>query len=239
MKNKLFIVQKTKSYPTLESVKELPMFVISKLADFEMSLEEFAEHFNIANNLKDVPQEVRELSESIVDKVVTGDYFVITCDNATYPIELGKDDQITLEVNGELDVYVNKRDDGYNVDLYNHHQLDDDGYISSTYASFEDLKDIDTFKDDIQKMISLFELVNKDSETAYDEMMSLYPDVTQNQIDDTVENLEIKDVIDLYERACSKQARQIISDYVFHSGSFMPCEQLDFTEYLNNNVGEG
>lgn len=234
MKNKLFIVPKTQTYPTLESVQALPLFVIAKLADFEMSLEVFAQHFNIANGLTDVPQEIREFSETIVDNIVSGEYFVITCDTGTYQLELDNDDQRTFEVNGELDVYINKRDDGYNVDLYNHSKMDDDGYISSTYASFDDLKPTNTFKDDIQKIISLFELVNKDNETAYDEMMKLYPDVSQNDIDDTVESLEITDVMDLYKRACSVQGRKIISDYVFHSGAFMNSEQLDFTQFINN-----
>ena len=59
-----------------------------------------------------------------------------------------------------------------------------------------------TFIDDLEKMVDLLQAsMSDDNMTAYDEFLSKHDDVTENELDDTVKEINTETLADLYRQA--------------------------------------
>ena len=93
-----------------------------------------------------------------------------------------------------------------------------------------------TFIDDLEKMVDLLEaIMSEDNEQAYDNFLSQYDYITENELDDTVKEINGHALADLYRQAenayieelngrptglaiTSDTAKTVISRYVYKSG---------------------
>ena len=134
MKEKLFLIKKSSNYP-LERLKKKSIPELTVIADYVL------ESFGSFSTL--VTEGIINLSEyHLIPKQVQEE---------EHHVQVGKnDDWIDIVINNELQLHINTNGgEGYNIDLYayNDDVSDDDRcwdseYISSTHASYEELKEI-------------------------------------------------------------------------------------------------
>ena len=134
MKEKLFLVKKSSSY-TLERLKKKSIPELTVIADYVL------ESFGSFSTL--VTEGIINLSEyHLISKQVQEE---------EHHVQVGKqDDWIDIVINNELQLHVSTNGgECYNIDLYayNADVSDDDrdwgaDFISSAYASYEEIKEI-------------------------------------------------------------------------------------------------
>ena len=134
MKEKLFLVKKSSNYP-LEKLKKKSIPELTVIADYV--LESFSSFITL------VTEDMINLSGyHLIPKQVQEE---------EHHVQVGKnDDWIEIVINNELQLHISTNGgECYNIDLYayNADVSDDDRnwdseYISSTYASYEELKKI-------------------------------------------------------------------------------------------------
>ena len=109
-----------------------------------------------------------------------------------------------------------------------------------------------TFIDDLEKMVDLLQAsMSEDNMTAYDEFLSKHDDVTENELDDTIKEVNTGTLADLYRQAenayieelndrptglpfSSETAKAVIGNYVYNSGMLDILEQKEFEEICNS-----
>lgn len=74
----VFIIEKEHEAQTLDSVQALPTDIISSLAEYALRDDELTDLFNIVNEHKEAPQEIKEYYEAVADCLTCGEYFVIS-----------------------------------------------------------------------------------------------------------------------------------------------------------------
>lgn len=102
---------------TIVEVLHKPLLEIKKLATHDFTAEELASYINNEGgmvNLYVYPYEVED------------------------EVMLKEDDYYNITVNNQLGVYIKRNEVGYSVDLYDIHDLSDDGFISSAIAFDDD-----------------------------------------------------------------------------------------------------
>ena len=103
-----------------------------------------------------------------------------------------------------------------------------------------------TFIDDLEKMVDLLEaIMAEDNAQAYDDFLNQYDYVTENELDDTVKEINGHTLADLYRQAenayieemnerptglaiTSDEAKTVISQYVYKSGL---CSKADIRAF--------
>ena len=109
-----------------------------------------------------------------------------------------------------------------------------------------------TFIDDLEKMVDLLQAsMSDDNMTAYDEFLSKHDDVTENELDDTIKEVNTGTLADLYRQAenayieelndrptglpfSSETAKAVIGNYVYNSGLLDIPQQKEFEEICNS-----
>lgn len=134
MKEKLFLVSKSSTY-SFERLKKKSVPELTVIAEYVL------ESFGSFSTL--VTEEIINLS----------DYYLVPkqVEEEEHHVQIGKqDDWLDIVINNELQLHINTNGgEGYNIDLYacNVDVSDDDRcwdseYISSTHASYEEIKEI-------------------------------------------------------------------------------------------------
>lgn len=102
---------------TIEKVLHKPLLEVKKLATYDFTAEEFAKFLNNEGNIQDFITYPYEVEDEVT---------------------LKEDDWYDITVNGQLGVHIKRNEVGYSVDLYDVHDLSDDGFISSATAFDDD-----------------------------------------------------------------------------------------------------
>lgn len=119
------------------------------------------------------------------------------------------------------------------------------------YTTGEELDEdecVETFEDDLEKMVDLLEaIMSEDNASAYDEFLRTYSYITENELNDTVELIDVNVLANLYRLAenyyieelndrptglaiTSDTAKSTIVKYVYDSGLVSKAEQKEFEE---------
>lgn len=106
----------------------------------------------------------------------------------------------------------------------------------------------ETFIDDLEKMVDLLQAsMEEDNATAYDNFLKQYDYITENELDDTIKQVNTSTLADLYRQAenyyieelngretglsiSSETAKTVIGNYVYNSGMLSIPEQKEFEE---------
>ena len=114
---------------TIEGLQK-PLSEIKKLAIHDFTAEEFAKFLNDKGNIQDFITYPYEVEDEVT---------------------LKEDDWYDITVNDQLGVHIKRNEVGYSVDLYNVHDLSDDGFISSATAFNDDFinEDDDGWSDEV------------------------------------------------------------------------------------------
>ena len=102
---------------TAEKVLHKPLLEIKKLATHDFTADEFVKFLNDEGNIQD---------------------FIIYSYEIEDEVTLKKDDWYDITVNDQLGVHIKRNEIGYSVDLYNVHDLSDDGFFSSVTVFNDD-----------------------------------------------------------------------------------------------------
>ena len=102
---------------TVEEILHKPLLEVKKLATYDFTAEEFAKFLNDEANIQDFITYPYEVEDEVT---------------------LKEDDWYDITVNDQLGVHIKRNEVGYSVDLYNVHDLSDDGFISSATAFNDD-----------------------------------------------------------------------------------------------------
>ena len=115
---------------TVEEVLHKPLLEVKKLATHDFTAEEFAKFLNDKGNIQDFITYPYEVEDEVT---------------------LKEDDWYDITVNDQLGVHIKRNEVGYSVDLYNVHDLSDDGFISSATAFDDDFinEDDDGWNDEV------------------------------------------------------------------------------------------
>ena len=114
----------------VEEVLHKPLLEVKKLATHDFTAEEFAKFLNDEGNIQDFITYPYEVEDEVT---------------------LKEDDWYDITVNDQLGVHIKRNEVGYSVDLYNVHDLSDDGFISSATAFDDDFinEDDDGWNDEV------------------------------------------------------------------------------------------
>ena len=125
----LLSLDKFRKETTIE-VLQKPLSEIKKLAIHDFTAEEFAKFLNDKGNIQDFITYPYEVEDEVV---------------------LREDDWHDITINDQLGIHIKRNDVGYSVDLYNVHDLSDDGFISSATAFDDDFinEDNDGWNDEV------------------------------------------------------------------------------------------
>lgn len=115
---------------TIVEVLHKPLLEVKKLATHDFTAEELAKFLNDEGDIQNFyvyPYEVED------------------------EVTLTRDDWYDITVNDQLGVHIKRNEVGYSVDLYNVHDLSDDGFISSATAFDDDFikEDDDGWNDEV------------------------------------------------------------------------------------------
>ena len=125
----LLSLDKFRKETTIE-VLQKPLSEIKKLAMHDFTAEEFAKFLNDKGNIQDFITYPYEVEDEVV---------------------LREDDWHEITINDQLGIHIKRNEVGYSVDLYNVHDLSDDGFISSATAFDDDFinEDDDGWNDEV------------------------------------------------------------------------------------------
>lgn len=115
---------------TIVEALQKPLSEIKKAATHDFTAEEFAKFLNNNGNIQN---------------------FITYPYEAEDEIALKENDWYDITVNDKLGIHIKRNDVGYSVDLYNVHDLSDDGFISSATAFDDDFinEDDDGWNDEV------------------------------------------------------------------------------------------
>lgn len=115
---------------TVDEVLHKPLLEVKKLATHDFTAEELAKFLNGVNTISDFITYPYEVEDEVT---------------------LKEDDWYDITVNDQLGIHVKRTEVGYSVDLYNVHDLSDEGFISSATAFDDDFikEDDDGWNDEV------------------------------------------------------------------------------------------
>ena len=156
----------------------------------------------------------------------------------------------------ELVIYANENNNTfgstaeYQEDVFNSDFIDEPNE-PVRYMHAYDFEN-NTFITDLEKMVDLLQaIMSEDNATAYDEFLHKHDDVTENELDDTVKEINTETLADLYRQAenayieelngrptglpfSSETAKAVIGNYVYNSGLLDIPQQKEFEEICSS-----